>query len=128
VTNPGRAVVQDADFYLLERLLAPEDREVLLRVREFMEKSVQPVINHYWTREEFPHDLVIPGIRELGIVVRMREAVGWARELLGGNGILLENHVGRFVADSEAICSYEGTREMNTLIVGRAITGVGAFV
>jgi glutaryl-CoA dehydrogenase len=60
--------------------------------------------------------------------VRMREAVGWARELLGGNGILLENHVGRFVADSEAIYSYEGTREINTLIVGRAITGTSAFV
>jgi glutaryl-CoA dehydrogenase len=60
--------------------------------------------------------------------VRMREAVGWARELLGGNGILLENHVGRFVADAEAIYSYEGTREINTLIVGRAITGIGAFV
>ncbi|HMH37196.1 MAG TPA: acyl-CoA dehydrogenase family protein, partial [Streptosporangiaceae bacterium] len=60
--------------------------------------------------------------------VRMREATGWARELLGGNGILLENHVGRFVADSEAIYSYEGTREINTLIVGRAITGLGAFV
>ena len=60
--------------------------------------------------------------------VRMRETVGWARELLGGNGILLENHVGRFVADSEAIYSYEGTREINTLIVGRAITGMSAFV
>jgi glutaryl-CoA dehydrogenase len=60
--------------------------------------------------------------------VRMRETVGWARELLGGNGILLEHNVGRFVADAEAIYSYEGTREMNTLIVGRAITGHSAFV
>jgi glutaryl-CoA dehydrogenase len=60
--------------------------------------------------------------------VRMRETVGFARELLGGNGILLDYQVGRFVADSEAIYSYEGTREMNTLIVGRAITGIGAFV
>ena len=60
--------------------------------------------------------------------VRMRESVGWAREVLGGNGILLEHHVGRLVADAEAIYSYEGTREMNTLIVGRAITGFGAFV
>jgi glutaryl-CoA dehydrogenase len=59
--------------------------------------------------------------------VRMREAVGWAREVLGGNGILLEHHVGRFVADAEAIYSYEGTREVNTLIVGRAITGESAF-
>jgi len=59
--------------------------------------------------------------------VKCRETVGYARELLGGNGILLENHVGRFVADAEAIYSYEGTREMNTLIVGKAITGLSAF-
>ena len=58
----------------------------------------------------------------------MRDTVGWAREVLGGNGILLEHHVGRFVADAEAIYSYEGTREINTLIVGRAITGESAFV
>src|SRR5260370_19474500 len=60
--------------------------------------------------------------------VKCRETVGYARELLGGNGILLDNHIGRFVADAEAIYSYEGTREMNTLIVGKAITGLGAFV
>lgn len=59
---------------------------------------------------------------------KMRETVGMARELMGGNGILLEHEVGRFVADAEAIHSYEGTREMNTLIVGRAITGQSAFV
>jgi glutaryl-CoA dehydrogenase len=60
--------------------------------------------------------------------VRARETVGWARELLGGNGILLDHHVARFVADAEAIYSYEGTREINALVVGRAITGFGAFV
>ncbi len=60
--------------------------------------------------------------------VKMRETVGYARELLAGNGILLDNQVGRFVADAEAIYSYEGTREMNTLIVGKAITGFSAFV
>ena len=48
--------------------------------------------------------------------------------LLGGNGILLDHHVGRFVADAEALYSYEGTREINTLIVGRSITGISAFV
>ena len=60
--------------------------------------------------------------------VKMRETVGYAREVLGANGILLDHHIGRFVADAEAIYSYEGTREMNTLIVGKAITGMGAFV
>ena len=60
--------------------------------------------------------------------VRMRETVGYARELLGANGILLDYNIGRFVADAEAIYSYEGTREMNTLIVGRAVSGLSAFV
>ena len=60
--------------------------------------------------------------------VKMRETVSYARELLGANGIVLDYQVGRFVADAEAIYSYEGTREVNTLIVGRAITGFGAFV
>jgi glutaryl-CoA dehydrogenase len=60
--------------------------------------------------------------------VKMRETVGFARELLGANGILLDYNVGRFVADSEAIYSYEGTREMNTLIVGRALSGFSAFI
>ncbi|WP_019633450.1 acyl-CoA dehydrogenase family protein [Actinomadura atramentaria] len=59
---------------------------------------------------------------------RMREAVGWGRELMAGNGIVLDYGIGRFVADAEALYSYEGTREINTLIVGRAETGCGAFV
>jgi len=59
---------------------------------------------------------------------RMRETVGWCREALGGNGIVLDYGVMRFFADAEALYSYEGTREMNTLIVGRAITGQSAFV
>jgi len=59
---------------------------------------------------------------------RMRETVAWCREALGGNGIVLDYGVARPFADAEAIYSYEGTREMNTLIVGRAITGKAAFV
>jgi glutaryl-CoA dehydrogenase len=59
---------------------------------------------------------------------RMRETVGWCREVLGGNGIVLDKGVARFFSDAEAIYSYEGTREMNTLIVGRSITGIAAFV
>jgi glutaryl-CoA dehydrogenase len=59
---------------------------------------------------------------------RMRETVAWCRELFGGNGIVLDYGVMKYFADAEAIYSYEGTREMNTLIVGRAITGKAAFV
>lgn len=60
--------------------------------------------------------------------MRMRDIVSRAREVMGGNGILLEYDVARFVADAEAIYSYEGTKEINTMIVGRAITGYSAFV
>jgi glutaryl-CoA dehydrogenase len=59
---------------------------------------------------------------------RMRETVALARELLGGNGILLEYNVARFFADAEAVYSYEGTRDMQVLIVGKAVTGRSAFV
>ncbi|EHQ29857.1 acyl-CoA dehydrogenase family protein [Mucilaginibacter paludis] len=60
--------------------------------------------------------------------LRTRDVVSKAREVMGGNGILLEYDVARFVADAEAIYSYEGTKEINSLIVGRAITGFSAFV
>jgi len=60
--------------------------------------------------------------------LRTRDIVSKAREVMGGNGILLEYDVARFVADAEAIYSYEGTKEINSLIVGRAITGFSAFV
>ncbi|MDO7881138.1 acyl-CoA dehydrogenase family protein [Salinibacterium soli] len=59
---------------------------------------------------------------------RMRETVAWCREALGGNGIVFDYGAMRAFADAEALYSYEGTREMNTLIVGRAITGSAAFV
>jgi len=58
----------------------------------------------------------------------MRESVAWAREAMGGNGIVLGYGAARHFADAEALYSYEGTREMNTLIVGRSITGKAAFV
>lgn len=60
--------------------------------------------------------------------LRTRDIVSRAREVMGGNGILLEYNVARFVADAEAIYSYEGTKEINSLIVGRAITGSSAFI
>jgi glutaryl-CoA dehydrogenase len=62
------------------------------------------------------------------VTARMREVVAWCREIFGGNGILLDYDIARFFADAEAIYSFEGTREMNTLIVGKSITGESAFV
>ena len=56
-----------------------------------------------------------------------REVVADAREMLGGNGILLEYHIARHHADIEAVFTYEGTDTIQSLIVGREITGVQAF-
>ncbi|MBF6507396.1 acyl-CoA dehydrogenase family protein [Nocardia farcinica] len=58
---------------------------------------------------------------------KMREVVAWARELFGGNGIVLDYEVAKFFSDAEAVYSFEGSREMNTLIVGKSITGLSAF-
>ncbi|GAA1425547.1 acyl-CoA dehydrogenase family protein [Agrococcus citreus] len=61
------------------------------------------------------------------VTSRMREVVGWCREVCGGNGIVTDYEVARFFADAEALYTYEGTAQMNALIVGRAITGQSAF-
>jgi glutaryl-CoA dehydrogenase len=59
---------------------------------------------------------------------RMRESVAIGRSLLGGNGIVTDFEMAKIFADAEAIYSYEGTHEVNTLLAGRAITGVSAIV
>ena len=58
---------------------------------------------------------------------KARKVIAEARDLLGGNGILLERHVMRHLADIEALHTYEGTETIQTLIVGREITGIAAF-
>jgi glutaryl-CoA dehydrogenase len=59
---------------------------------------------------------------------KCRETVAWAREILGGNGISTEYNVARYFADAEALLTYEGTYQIQNLILGKAITGFSAFV
>ena len=59
---------------------------------------------------------------------RMRESVALGRSILGGNGIVTDYGMAKIFADAEAIYSYEGTHEINTLVTGRAITGISAIV
>ncbi|MDR6414192.1 acyl-CoA dehydrogenase family protein [Pseudarthrobacter sulfonivorans] len=59
---------------------------------------------------------------------RMRETVALGRSILGGNGIVTDYRMAKIFADAEAIFTYEGSFEINTLIVGRAVTGVSAIV
>ncbi|HEV3363755.1 MAG TPA: acyl-CoA dehydrogenase family protein [Acidimicrobiia bacterium] len=69
----------------------------------------------------------IAALAKLNNTTKAREVLAEARNLLGGNGILLENHVMRHMCDIEAIFTYEGTETIQTLLVGRDITGVSAF-
>jgi glutaryl-CoA dehydrogenase len=66
-------------------------------------------------------------LAKLFTAARLRETVALGREVAGGNGILLEHGLARFFADAEAVYSYEGTHDINTLIVGPGITGQSAF-
>ncbi len=69
----------------------------------------------------------IAGLAKLNNTRKARAVIADARDMLGGNGVLLENHVIRHMGDIEVIHTYEGTETMQALIVGRDITGVGAF-
>jgi glutaryl-CoA dehydrogenase len=59
--------------------------------------------------------------------VKAREVCRAARDVLGGNGITLDFHVMRHMCDMESLVTYEGTAEIQSLIVGRDITGHSAF-
>jgi glutaryl-CoA dehydrogenase len=69
----------------------------------------------------------IAGLAKFNNTRKAREVIADARDMLGGNGVLLENHVIRHMGDIEVIHTYEGTETMQALIVGRDITGLGAF-
>ena len=58
---------------------------------------------------------------------KARQVCLLARETMGGNGILIENHVARLLTDAEVIYTYEGTNEINLLLVGRELTGINAI-
>ncbi|KQO02860.1 acyl-CoA dehydrogenase [Arthrobacter sp. Leaf234] len=58
---------------------------------------------------------------------RMRETVALGRGILGGNGIVTDYGMAKIFADAEAVYTYEGSYEINSLIVGRALTGISAF-
>jgi glutaryl-CoA dehydrogenase len=69
----------------------------------------------------------IAGLAKMNNTSKARWILSEARDLLGGNGILLDNHVMRHMADIESVHTFEGTETIQTLIVGREITGLGAF-
>ncbi len=77
--------------------------------------------------EEGSFSDTIAALAKMNNTSKARQVILEARDLLGGNGILLDFHVMRHLADMEAVHTYEGTETIQTLIVGRDITGVAAF-
>ena len=57
----------------------------------------------------------------------MQMSIRVGREVCGAEGIRVDSDVARYFADAEALYTFEGTHEINSLIVGRAITGLSAF-
>ncbi len=78
-------------------------------------------------QENGSYDEVVSSIGKMSNALRLRETVSLGRGICGGNGILVENDIARFFADAEAVYTYEGTHEINALVVGRAMTGEAAF-
>ena len=83
------------DFYGIEHLLDDAGRDAVRRTREFMAKEVEPVINQYWIREEFPHELA-KGIARLGIAGVAYEGYGCP-----GGGPLLDGVLAMQLARSD---------------------------
>ncbi|EJD8444862.1 acyl-CoA dehydrogenase family protein [Staphylococcus pseudintermedius] len=80
-------------------------------------------------QENGEYDELATSTAKMMNALRLRESVAMGRGITGGNGILAGEHdIARFFSDAEAIYTYEGTHEMNALVIGRALTGVSAFV
>ena len=79
-------------------------------------------------QESDQHQMLYSSMAKVHNAKRMRETVALAREVCGGNGITLESDVARFFVDAESIYTYEGTHEINSVLIGRDITGESGFV
>lgn len=112
--------VPTASFQLVQEKLARMAANVNAAIAYSVALAQQQEAGNY--REE------VSALAKMHNSLVMRETVALAREVVGGNGITLETGVARFFADAEAIYSYEGTHEINALLVGRYFTGIGAFV
>jgi hypothetical protein len=118
------------DFFSVREQFADEQWSHFITVRRFVDEEVVPVVGAYWERAEICWPLAeagrltpaVAGLAKMHNTRKARAITAEARDMLGGNGILLDYQVMRHVVDAEAIHTFEGTETMQTLIVGRAIT------
>src|SRR5699024_10744049 len=78
-------------------------------------------------QENGDYNEVVTSIGKMSNALRLRETVAMGRGITGGNGIVVDYDIARFFSDAEAIFTYEGTHEVNALVIGRALTGKAAF-
>lgn len=83
----GGELPATSDFYALESVLDDDDRAFVRSIRAFMQAEVAPIINDYWSREEFPHQ-IFPRVAELGVGGMALEGYGCA-----GRGVLVDGFV-----------------------------------
>ena len=121
------------DFYQFDETLTPDQRQVRDRVRVYVDQCIKPAIAGYWERAEFPRELA-NGLRGLGIMGGVLQGHGCAGlDALSAGLVAAElargdASVARHLADVEGVYTYEGTNEINMLVAGREITGIGAIV
>jgi len=103
-------------------------QELLVQALSSITSSLAVVARVSALNEQGIHDDVQSSMAKRVAASEARKVVAWCREILGGNGIVLSHDVIRHFADAESIYSYEGTDQVNALIIGRHITGIQAFV
>lgn len=79
-------------------------------------------------QEKGEFDTVNASLHKMHNALNLRETVALGREIVGGNGIDIDYGVGKFFADAEAVYTYEGSHDINALILSRDLLGMGAFV
>lgn len=78
-------------------------------------------------QENGDYNEIVTSVGKMINALRLRETVAMGRGICGGNGIVVDYDIARFFSDAEAVYTYEGTHEINALVIGRAMTGQSAF-
>lgn len=103
-------------------------QEKLARMQANVQAAIAYSVRIAELQDEGEMEMLNSSLAKMHNSLRMRETVALAREVCGGNGITYDTQVARFFTDAEAIYTYEGTHEINALLVARELTGIGAFV
>ena len=103
-------------------------QEKLARMQANVQAAISYSVRVAEIQDSGKEEMLNSSLAKLHNSLRMRETVALAREVCGGNGITYETEVARFFTDAEAIYTYEGTHEINAMLVARELTGISAFI